>query len=76
MSCNLIQILPDESEIVQIRKELFLARCDVSYYKNLHQRTVSIRERLQYEHETAIRQLNKSHKQEVDQLKKTLERLK
>lgn len=72
MSCSPIEILPYETEIVQLRKELFLAHCNVTYYKSLHQRNVAARERVQYEHEITIRKLNAQHAQEVHQLHKTI----
>jgi transposase len=72
MSCNPIEILPYEPEIVQLRKKLFLAHCDVNYYKDLHQRNVAARERVQYEHEIALCKLNKLHAKEVAQLHKTI----
>ncbi|MEI8328468.1 MAG: hypothetical protein WCG14_00480 [Chlamydiia bacterium] len=68
MSCNQIEILPNEPGIVQLRKELFQARYDANYYKDLHHRNVAIRERMQYEHDAEIRNLKKKHAEEVDRL--------
>lgn len=75
MSCNQIEILPNEPGIVQLRKELFQARYDVNYYKDLHHRNVAIRERMQYEHDAEIRNLKKKHAEEVDRLIETVNQL-
>ena len=75
MSCNQIEILPNDPEIVQLRKELFQARYDANYYKNLHERNVAIRERMQYEFDAKIRNLKKKHDEEVNRLKETVNHL-
>src|SRR5665213_267404 len=76
MSCCQIEILPNESEIVQLRKELFQACYDANYYKELHRRNVAMRERVQYQHDAEIRKLKQKHQKEVKQLENTIEVLK
>jgi len=76
MSCCQIEILPNESEIVQLRKELFQARYDANYYKELHHRNVAMRERVQYQHDAEIRKLKQKHQEEVEQLENTIKVLK
>ena len=59
MSCNQIQILPVESEIFQLKKELAVAHSEATYYKHLHQSNLAMQEHLQFEHETKIFQMQK-----------------
>lgn len=89
MSCLQTEILSDSSEIDQLRKEilllrqenvrlekdLFLARYDASTYKSRFDKSVLMREKLKYDHEKAIRELEKKHLAEVIQLQKTIEQL-
>jgi len=75
MSCNQIEILPNESEIIQLRKELFQARYDANYYKNLHERNIVARERVQYEHDEELRNLKWNHQDEVEQLENKIKHL-
>ncbi len=74
MSCC-PEILPYESEIIQLRKELFQARYDAAYYKDLHQRNIAMRERVQYERDAELRNLRKKHQEEIDQLKELVNQL-
>jgi transposase len=69
MSCSQIEILPNESEIIQLRKDLFSARYDANFYKSHYQNGIAIRERMRYEHDAAIRKLTQLHKEETDQLR-------
>lgn len=75
MSCSQTEILPNESEIVQLRKELTQARWEANLYKSHHLRNIKIRERIQHEHEAETRKLNQLHKKEIDQLQKTISTL-
>ena len=75
MSCNLIEILPNESEIDQFRKDLFQARYEANYYKDLHHRNVAARERVKYEHDAEIRKLKQKQNVEVDRLEETIKKL-
>ena len=75
MSCCQTNILPNESEIDQLRKELFQASYDANYYKTLHRRNMKMRERVQYEHDAEIRKLQKNHQIEIDELQKTIAKL-
>lgn len=75
MSCNPIEILPNDSEIVQLQKDLFQARYDANYYKDLHRRNVAARERVQYNHDVEIRRLKQKHTVETAQLEKTIKKL-
>jgi len=75
MNCNKIEILPNESELFQLRKELFQARYDANYYKSLHERTIIARERVQYNHDEEIRKLKRDHREEVEQLKNKIKHL-
>lgn len=72
MSCSQIEILPNGSEIIQLRKDLFSARYEASFYKSHYQNGIAIRERMRYEHDAAIRKLTQLHKEETDQLRKTI----
>lgn len=74
MSCC-PEILPNESEIIQLRKELFQARYDASFYKSHYQNGIVIRERMQYQHDEEVRNLKKKHSEEVDRLKETVKKL-
>ncbi len=65
MSCNPIEILPNDAEIVQLQKDLFQARYDANYYKYLHRRNVAARERVQYNHDVEIRRLKQKHTVEI-----------
>jgi transposase len=75
MSCSQIEILPNNPEIVQLRKELFQARYDANFYKSHYQNGIVIRERMQYEHDTEIRNLKKKYNEEVDRLKEMVNKL-
>jgi len=75
MSCNPIEILPNDPEIVQLRKNLVQARWEANLYKNYHHRNVAIRERVQYEHDAEVRKLKQKHKAEVEQLEETIKKL-
>ena len=75
MSCSQIEILPNDPEIIQLRKELFQARYDANYYKELHQRNVAARERVQYEHDAEILKLKQKHREEVEQLQEAIIKL-
>ena len=76
MSCSQIEILPNESEIIQLRKDLFSARYDANFYKSHYQNGIVIRERMRYEHDAAIRKLTQLHKEEIDQFQKVISTLK
>ena len=65
MSCSKIEILPNEPEIVQLKKELFNARYDASFYKCHFENGIVIRERMQYKHDAALLILKKKHKEDV-----------
>ena len=54
MSCCQVKILPNESEIIQLRSALVQARWEANLYKSHHLRNVEIRERVQYEHDSEI----------------------
>ena len=75
MSCCQKEILSNESEIIQLRKDLFQARYDANYYKDLHRRNIAMRERVQYNHDAEIRKLRQKHKSEVDHLEETIKKL-
>src|SRR3972149_3319492 len=75
MSCSQIEILSNEEEILQLRKELVHARWEANLYKSHYLRNVSIRERIQQEHEAALEQLKQKHQAEIDQLEKTIKKL-
>src|SRR5690242_13880400 len=75
MSCRRIEILHNPSEIDQLRKDLFQARYEASYYKDLHRRNVAARERVQYEHDAEIWKLKQKHQEEVDRLEETIRHL-
>lgn len=76
MSCGQIEILPNESEIIQLRKDLFQARYDANFYKSHYQNGITIRERMRHEHAVEVLKLRQKHKAEVNQLEKTIEKLK
>lgn len=65
MSCE-ISTLSLESQITQLQNELIEARCNANRYKELHQRDIAIRERMQYEHEHEIRILKQKHKEKEE----------
>ena len=75
MSCCRIEILPNESKIDQLQNDLFRARYDANYYKDLHRRNVVARERIQYDHDAEIRKLKQRHKEEVNCLEETIRKL-
>ena len=76
MSCSLTEILPVESEIDQLKKDLFQARYEASYYKNLHQRNIEARERLQLEHDAEIARLKQKYKDKEESYIREIEDLK
>lgn len=76
MSCCQISILPHESEIDQLRKELFQARYEARYYKTQHLRSVKKREEIQSQHAAQIFKLKKEHAKEVGQLHELIANLK
>ena len=76
MSCNRIEILPYEPEIVQLQKELFQARYDASFYKSHYQNGIAIRERIRYEHDAEIRKLKQKHKRRLSSATRQLRRWK
>jgi transposase len=75
MSCRRIEILHNPSEIDQLRKDLFEARYEANYYKDLHRRNVAARERVQCEHDAEIWKLKQKHQEEVDRLEGTIRHL-
>lgn len=75
MSCSEILIVPNESEIDQLRKDLINARCEANLYKSYHLRNISIRERIQYEYDVEIQKLKQKHKEEVSQLQEKIKKL-
>jgi transposase len=72
MSCRQIEILPNESEIIQLRKDLFQARYDANFYKYHYQNGIAIRERMQHEHAVEVLKLRQKHRAEVEQLEETV----
>ena len=76
MSCCQVEILPNNLEIDQLRKEIVQARWEARLYKKFHQCNVKKREHIQYEHELETQKLKKKHREEVDKLQKTIEELK
>lgn len=74
MSCC-PEILPNEAVIIQLRKELFQARYDASFYKSHYQNGIVIRERMKYEHEDEIRKLKKKHTEQFNQFEKKIKEL-
>jgi len=62
MSCCQVEILPNESEIVQLRKDLFQARYDANFYKSHYQNGIAIRERMRHEHALEVLKLKQKHK--------------
>ena len=72
MSCCQIEIIPNESKIDQLQKELVQARWEANLYKEFHRRNVKIRERVQYEHDVEIQKLKKKHQIEINGLAKTI----
>lgn len=75
MSCNPIEILPNDPEIVQLRKDLFQARYEASFYKSHYQNGIAIRERMRYEHDVVIRNLKQKHKDEIERLENQIKHL-
>ncbi len=89
MSCYQIEILPNVPEIIQLQKELAKAHLEVgqlqkelvnahweaNLYKSHQERNVTIRERVQYEHDAAILKLQREHKEEVGNLSKKIKEL-
>jgi hypothetical protein len=70
MSCCLVEILPPESEIIQLRKDFFQARYDANFYKSHYQNGIVIRERMRYEHDAEIRKLRQKYQAKIDELEK------
>jgi len=75
MSCYQVETLSNESEIGQLKKELFEARCDANYYKKLHALDVEKRKRRQYEHDAEIQKIKKKYQTKIDEFQKTIARL-
>jgi transposase len=75
MSCSQIEILPNESEKDQLRKDLVQARWEANLYKSHHLHNVEIRERTRYQHDAEILKLKQKHKEEIEQLETTIKAL-
>ena len=75
MSCCLAPSLNDCQKIIQLQNELSSARCEANYYKSLHQKSVRIREQLQFEHDQEKLKLKEKNREEIVQFENTIKNL-